>query len=114
MFARLFAENAVPAGCAIDWLTVGVVDRFPVPPAAQAPQVPFPSRQLLAVASPVPSSPVGTSPEIRSAFEASPVSTYCLLAACSGADGEPGSVIGPVMVPPAIDRKLPDPTLDTA
>src|SRR5208283_2342960 len=109
MFAKLLLENSVPAGCAMFWLAAGVVERFPVPlPPPHAPQlpeeVPLPTKQLPAVADPVPNSLAGTSPATRSAFAAIPVSTYCLVDACIGAAGFAGSVIGPVIVPPAVGR----------
>src|SRR5450432_3627814 len=62
---------------------------------------------------PVPNSLAGTNPEIRSDFDASPTSTYCFVAAWFADAGFPGSVIGPVIVPPAVGRKIPDPTLVT-
>jgi hypothetical protein len=32
MFARLFVENCVPAGCAMFWLPAGVTETLPIPP----------------------------------------------------------------------------------
>ena len=108
MFARLFAENCVPAGCAIACVATGLVEMLPVPPpdphVPHVPDAPFPSRQLPAEASPVPNSFAGTSPAIKSDFAARPVSTYCFVDACSAATGFAGNVIGPVTVPPAVDR----------
>jgi hypothetical protein len=85
------------------WLTpaLGLVETFPVP---HAPHVPFPNKQLPALAVPVPNSLVGTSPAIKPAFDVSPRSTYCFVAACSGADGFAGNVIAPVIVPPAVGK----------
>src|SRR6266567_5157583 len=116
MPARLFVENCVPTGCVMFWLmpVPGFVETFPVPPPPpHAPHVPFPRRQLPDVALPDPNSFTGTSPEIKLAFDVSPRSTYCFDAACSGATGSPGSVIGPNIVPPAVGRKFPAPTVDT-
>src|ERR1700727_276325 len=108
MFARLFVENCVPAGCAILWLAAGFVERFPdpVPPphAPHVPDDPFPTRQLPVLAVPVPNSAAGTTPVTRSAFAANPVSTYSFVVACIGAEGSAGSVIGPLIVPPAVGR----------
>src|SRR5450631_193838 len=108
MPARLFVENCVPTGCVMFWLTpvVGFVDTFPVPPPPlpQAPHVPFPNKQLPAFAVPEPNSFAGTIPEIRSALVVSPWSTYDFVDAWSGATGEPGSVIGPDIVPPAVGK----------
>src|SRR5580700_188576 len=116
MPARLLVENCVPTGCVMFWLTpaTGFVETFPVPPPLpHVPHVPFPSRQVAPFAVPVPNSLAGTSPEIKPAVVLSPRSTYCFVAACSGAAGFDGSVIGPVIVPPAVERKVPAPTLET-
>src|SRR5579863_7274888 len=93
------------------WLTpvVGLVETFPVPPPAHAAHVPLPSRQVAELAVPVPNSLAGTIPEIKSALVVCPRSTYCLVTACRGAAGFPGSVIGPVIVPPTVGKKIPDP-----
>src|SRR2546423_14418375 len=89
------------------WLLPGVPVEFtfPVPPPlAQAPHVPFPSKQLDEFAVPVPNSLTGTRPEIRSAFPANPASTYCFGVACIAETGFPARLIGPLIVPPAVDR----------
>src|SRR5579863_3895731 len=113
MLARLLTENWVPSGCAIVWLLAGFVERFP-PPLPHDAHVPLPSRQVPEFATPVPSSFAGTKPEIKSDFDASPKSTYCFVAAWFAAAGFPGSVIGPVIVPPAVGRYTPATTFDTA
>src|ERR1700722_19048815 len=71
-----FAVNTVPVGSVIACVALGVVLTFP-----QAPQVSLPYRQTVALVVPVPNSLVGTRPDTRSAFVASPVSTYCFGAA---------------------------------
>src|SRR5579862_4244549 len=70
-------------------------------PAPHAPHVPLPSRQVLALAVPVPNSPAGIVPDVKSAFAASAASTYCFGAACSAEVGFPGSVIGNDIVSPS-------------
>src|SRR5208282_3870502 len=103
---RLLTENCVPTACIMFWLmpALGLVETFPSP---HPPHVPLPSRQLVPLAVPVPNWLVGTSPAIKLAFEVSPRSTYCLVVAWSAAAGFAGSVIGPVIVPPAVGKKVP-------
>src|SRR5258708_21394759 len=116
MPARLLIENCVPACCVMFWLTpaLGLVETFPVPPPVpDATQVPLASKQVPEPKVPVPNSLGGTNPVIKSAFVVSPRSTYCLGVACSGAEGFPGRVIGPDMVPPAVGKKIPDPIFVT-
>src|SRR5580698_11042864 len=106
MLLKLFTANWVPVGCAITWLPLGAVETFPLP-VPHKPQVPFPSRQVPDDAIPDPNSLGGTNPETKFAFVASPVSTYPLVAACKAEIGLVGSVIGPVIVPPAVGRNAP-------
>src|SRR5580658_5704574 len=104
-----FAVNTAPAGSAIACVALGVVLTFP-----HAPQVWLPYKHTPGLVVPVPNSLVGTRPDTRSAFVASPVSTYCFGAACNAATGLPLDVSGPVIDPPATGTKLPAPTLLTA
>src|SRR5580700_2077928 len=99
-------------GCPTPFETSAEPSATPVVPM-QAPHIPFPSRQLPAVALPVPNSLAGTSPEIKSALTDTPWSTYCLVAACSAEAGFAGRLMGPVIVPPAVGKKFPPPAFDT-